>query len=102
MDFDCLLEYIYNDESIISKIKTYDETKSIQLEWSQSNLILINNQIFLPYKEISLQNIDLLLQWTIGKVLTFYYNHIDISDELIIIEEIIHVFINTLKICILK
>ncbi|CAF2773235.1 unnamed protein product [Rotaria sp. Silwood2] len=67
MDFDCLLEYIYNDESIISKIKTYDETKSIQLEWSQSNLILINNQIFLPYKEISLQNIDLLVQWTIGK-----------------------------------
>ncbi|CAF4833054.1 unnamed protein product, partial [Rotaria sp. Silwood2] len=80
---------------------TYDETKSIELEWPRSNLVLINNQIFLPYKEI-LQNIDHLLQWTIGKVFTFYYNHNHIIDDIKIIQEIVHVFINTLKICVLK
>ena len=102
MDFASLLKYIYNDENIISKIKAYDETKFIQLEWPRSNLILINNQIFLPYKEISLQNIRHLLQWTIGKVLTFYYNHNHIIDDLETVQEIVHVFMNTLKICFLK
>ncbi|CAF1335719.1 unnamed protein product [Rotaria sordida] len=102
MDFNTLLKYIYNDENIISKITTYDETQSIELQWPRSNLILINNQIFLPYKELSSQNIDHLLQWIIGKILTFYYNRNHINDDMKIVQHIVHVFINTLKICLLK
>ncbi|CAF1339313.1 unnamed protein product [Rotaria sordida] len=62
MDYNTLLKYIYNEEHIISKIKPYDETIDIELQWPSYNLILINNQIFLPYKIISSQNIDRLLQ----------------------------------------
>ncbi|CAF4307373.1 unnamed protein product, partial [Rotaria sordida] len=102
MDFNTLLKYIYNDENIISKITTYDETKSIELQWPRSNLILLNNQIFLPYKELSSQNIDHLLQWIIGKILTFYYHRIHMNNDIKIIEEIVHLFINTLKIYVLK
>ncbi|CAF3896278.1 unnamed protein product, partial [Rotaria sp. Silwood1] len=102
MDFNTSLKHIYNDENIISKITTYDETQSIELQWPRSNLILLNNQIFLPYKELSLQNIDHLLQWIIGKILTFYYNRNHMSDDIKIIEEIVHLFMNTLKICVLK
>ncbi|CAF3890842.1 unnamed protein product, partial [Rotaria sordida] len=92
MDFNTLLKYIYTDEHIISKIKSHDETKDIEVQWSRYNLILIDNQIFLPYKEISLQYIDPILQWTIGKILIFYYNCKDIGDEINLIEKIVHLF----------
>ncbi|CAF2970940.1 unnamed protein product [Rotaria sp. Silwood2] len=103
MDFNTLLKYIYNQEDIISKIKSYDETIDIELQWPSCNLIVIDNQIFLPYKEeISLQNINRLLQWTIGKILIFYYNHNDIIDEIKVIKRIVHVFITRLRTCVLK
>ncbi|CAF1578204.1 unnamed protein product [Rotaria sp. Silwood1] len=102
MDFSILLKYIYTDEHTISKIKSHDETKDIEVQWSRYNLILIDNQIFLPYKEISLQNIDPILQWTIGEILIFYYNHKDIGDEINVIEKIVHLFITTLRLCLLK
>ncbi|CAF4014304.1 unnamed protein product [Rotaria sordida] len=62
MDYNTLLKYIYNEEHIISKVKSYDEAMNIELQWPWCNLIVINNQIFLPYKIISSQNIDRLLQ----------------------------------------
>ncbi|CAF3830404.1 unnamed protein product [Rotaria sp. Silwood1] len=102
MDFNTSLKHIYNDENIISKITTYDETQSIELQWPRSNLILLNNQIFVPYKELSLKNIVRLLQWTIGKILAFFYNRNHINDDMKIVQNIVHIFINTLKICVLK
>ncbi|CAF3337132.1 unnamed protein product [Rotaria sp. Silwood2] len=37
-----------------------------------------------------------------GKILIFYYNHNDIINELKAIKRIVHVFITTLRICLLK
>jgi hypothetical protein len=102
MDFNTLLKYIYKEEHIVSKIKSYDETKDIEVQWPRCNLILMDNEIFLPYKEISFQNIDRILQWIIGKVLIFYYNHNDIGDEIKVIQKIVEAFITTLKMCLLK
>ncbi|CAF2880275.1 unnamed protein product [Rotaria sp. Silwood2] len=102
MDFNMLLKYIYNEQNIISKIKSYDESKDIEVQWPNCNLTSIKTQLFLPYKDISLENIDRLLQWTVGKILIFYYNHKNINNEIKVIEKIVHVFIMTLKICLLK
>ncbi|CAF3447451.1 unnamed protein product, partial [Rotaria sp. Silwood2] len=103
MDFNTLLKYIYKEEHIVSKIKSYDETKDVEVQWPRCNLILMDNQIFLPYKEISLKNIDRILQWIIGKVLIFYYNHndIDTDNEIQVIQKIVHLFITTLRKCLL-
>ncbi|CAF3880551.1 unnamed protein product [Rotaria sp. Silwood1] len=102
MNFNTLLKYIYNEPNIISKIQSYDESKTIEVQWPSCNLTLVQNQLFLPYKDISFENIDRPLQWTIGKILIFYYNHKNINNEIKVIEKIVHVFIMTLKICLLK